>query len=85
MRRVLIATIARVFVVLLAVGVYLYFLPVEITSGANGVSINFPIFIRLTTAQSGVNPVHWNYVLLLPVSLLILFIGFELIRLLDRR
>jgi hypothetical protein len=32
-----------------------------------------------------VNPVHWNYILLLPVSLLIVLIGFELIRLLDRR
>ena len=41
-----------------------------------------PIILRF----SGVSdPVHWNYILLLPLSLLIILIGFEIIKLMERQ
>lgn len=84
-RRGLTYFLLRLLVILIAVIVYLALLPVEV-SFAGGLSVRFPPFVRLrgdTLAYP--DPINWNYILLIPVALVILIVGYELIRLLYRR
>jgi hypothetical protein len=86
MRRGLIVLIARLVVLLVAVGFYLWFLPLRIVNGSAGLFITIPALLKIDGDRLVYpDPIHWNYVLLLPISLLIVAVGFELIRLFNRR
>jgi hypothetical protein len=86
MRRRLLVFGARLVVLLVAVGFYLWFLPLRIVNGSAGLYLTIPALLK-TDGDRLVfpNPIHWNYVLLLPISLLIVAVGFELIGLFNRR
>ncbi len=86
MRRRLLFLVARLVVLLVAVGVYLWFLPLRIASGSAGLVITFPDPLKINGDRLVFpDPVYWNYVLLLPISLIIIAVGFELIRLFNRK
>ncbi len=86
MRRVLLYLVPRLIVLLVAVGVYLWFLPLRIASGSAGLVITFPDPIKISGDRLVFpDPIYWNYVLLLPISLIIVVVGFELIRLFNRK
>ncbi|GAB4548732.1 MAG: hypothetical protein OHK0023_12280 [Anaerolineae bacterium] len=85
LRRGILYAISRLIVLLVAVVAYLLLLPIEIST-ANGLSIRFPDLIRFEgEGLAYPEPINWNYLLLLPVMLIIIFIGFEALRLIFRR
>lgn len=85
LRRGFLYAIGRLIVLVVAGVVYLLLLPIEIST-ANGLSIRFPDFIRFEgEGLAFPDPIHWNYILFLPVMLIIIFIGYEALRLLFRR
>ncbi|HRE46153.1 MAG TPA: hypothetical protein PLD47_00375 [Aggregatilineales bacterium] len=70
----------RLLVIVFALIVYLLLLPLEFSGG-----IRFPPFIAFDgTTFIGEDPINWRYVLLIPVVLIIIFVGFEIIRILER-
>ncbi len=82
MRRRLLVWIERLVVLLVAVGVYLWFLPLRTVGGI----IMFPDFLKINGDRLVYpDPINWNYLLLLPISLIIIAVGFELIRLFNRQ
>jgi hypothetical protein len=86
MRRRLLVFVAQLMVLLVAAGIYLWFLPLRIASGSAGLVITFPDPIKINGERLVYpDPIHWNYVLLLPISLIIIAVGFELIRLFNRK
>jgi hypothetical protein len=85
MGRAILSVLARLIVLLIAVAVYLSLLPVEIST-ASGFTVTLPEFIRLTDVGLAFpEPINWAYLLWLPVPLLIVLIGFEIVRLLFGR
>lgn len=85
MGRAILSMLARLIVLLIAVMVYLLLLPVEIST-ASGFTVTLPEFIRFTDIGLAFpEPINWAYLLWLPVPLLIVLIGFEIIRLLFGR
>jgi hypothetical protein len=76
--------VGRLVVLIIAVGVYLWFLPVNFVATDTGlIVLAFPDLVYVSDgALMGIN---WNYLFLLPVMLIIILIGFELLRLFGRR
>jgi hypothetical protein len=73
--------LAHLLVWLIAVIVYLLLLPVQV-SIADGLRIALPEFIRFSEfGLAFPEPINWSYVLWLPVPLLIVVIGAEIVRL----
>ncbi|MBO9309470.1 MAG: hypothetical protein J7551_06770 [Chloroflexi bacterium] len=73
--------LARALVWLIAVVVYLLLLPAQIGT-ADGLSIILPEFIRFSEFGFAFpEPINWSYVLWLPVPLLIVIIGSEIVSL----
>lgn len=84
MRRGFLYILGRIVVLIIAVGVYLWFLPVNFVATDSGViMLSFPDLVQ--TADGVPVGVNWNYLFLLPVMLIIILIGFELLRLFSRR
>lgn len=82
MRRGILYALARLFVLFIAVAVYLLLLPIQIST-ENGFSVTFPDFVRFTDVGLAFpDPINWAYVLLIPVPLVIIVIGYEVVRLL---
>ncbi len=84
LRRRLILFIGRGLVILLAAITYLVLLPVRIESTDSGLQVSFPTLFR-AAGRAGGDPVNWNYLLLLPISFLILAVGLEIIHLFEKR
>ncbi len=85
MRRGTLYVLARLFVLLIAVVVYLLLLPIQIST-ENGLSVTFPDLIRFSDVGLAFpDPINWAYVLLIPVPLIIIVIGYEVVRLLFGR
>ncbi|PJF36693.1 MAG: hypothetical protein CUN49_04155 [Candidatus Thermofonsia Clade 1 bacterium] len=81
MRRIVLYILARLAVLLIAVIAYLLLLPIQINT-ADGFSIAFPEFIRFSDLGLAFpEPINWAYLFWLPVPLILIVIGFELIRL----
>lgn len=67
---------------IIAVAAYLLLLPAQIST-ASGFSVSLPEFVRFTDVGLAFpEPINWAYVLWLPVPLLIVIVGFEIVRLL---
>lgn len=85
MGRVILYLIGRLIVLIGAVGVYLLLSPVQIST-SGGIAISLPDFIRFSDVGLAFpEPINWAYVLWLPVPLLIVLVGFEIVRLLFGR
>jgi len=73
--------LAHALVWLIAAIVYLLLLPMQIST-VDGLSVSLPEFIRFSEfGLAFPEPINWSYVLWLPVSLLIVVIGSEIVRL----
>ena len=71
----------RLGIVVFALLVSLVLLPLEFTNG-----VRLPVFINFDGERFiGNDPINWRYILLIPVVLLIILIGFEIIRLIERQ
>ncbi|MCE7947860.1 MAG: hypothetical protein DYG88_10570 [Chloroflexi bacterium CFX4] len=82
MLRGILYVLARLFVLLVAVMVYLLLLPIQIST-ESGFSVTLPDLIRFSDVGLAFpDPINWTYVLLIPVPLIIIVIGYEVVRLL---
>ncbi|MCS6870156.1 MAG: hypothetical protein RML95_05995 [Anaerolineae bacterium] len=82
MRRAILYALGRLIVLIIAVAAYLLLLPAQIST-ASGFSVSLPEFVRFTDVGLAFpEPINWAYVLWLPVPLLIVIVGFEIVRLL---
>jgi hypothetical protein len=73
--------LAHALVWLIAAIVYLLLLPAQVST-VDGLSVSLPEFIRFSEfGLSFPEPINWSYVLWLPVPLLIVVIGAEIVRL----
>jgi len=73
--------LAHALVWLIAAIVYLLLLPMQIST-MDGLSVSLPEFIRFSEfGLAFPEPINWSYVLWLPVPLLIVVIGAEIVRL----
>ncbi len=84
MRRRILLLIIDLLIIALGVIVYLVLLPVHIQSTSAGLQITFPPLFR-AAGRAGGDPMNWNYVLLLPITFLIIAVGLEITHLFQRR